>query len=113
MWATLGRRLQLWVPLEEVGKTSMPAGKATRAPAAVKVEQSPPPAPPARLKFESNDEGRVPGQKPPRQPGASSSSRSSSCTENSSKVEEVNPEPPKPPKKKKAAPGKRKGQATG
>ena len=52
LWATSGRPPQLWVPLEEVGKTSTPAGKAALAPAAVKAEERTPPAPPARLKFE-------------------------------------------------------------
>ena len=48
LWATLGRPPQPWVPLEEIGKTSTPAGKGTPTSGAVKVEKSPLPAPPAR-----------------------------------------------------------------
>ena len=57
LWATSARPPQPCLPLEEVGKTSTPAGKAALAPAAVKVVESPPPAPLAQLKFESDDEG--------------------------------------------------------
>ena len=44
--ATSERQPQLWVPVMEVGKTCTTAGKALLAPAAVKVLESPPPAPP-------------------------------------------------------------------
>ena len=65
LWATSGRPPQLLVPLEEVGKTSTPAGKASLALAAVK-EESPPAAPLARLKFESlpNDVQGPPSRHP-------------------------------------------------
>ena len=39
---------------------------AALAPTTVKAEESSPSAPPERLKFESDDEGRVRGQKRPR-----------------------------------------------
>ena len=64
--ATPGRPLQPWVLPEEVSKTSTAAGKAGLAPTTVKAEESSPPAPPERLKFESDDQGRVRGQKRPR-----------------------------------------------
>ena len=63
--ATSRKPAQPWVPLEEVGKTSTPAGKAAPARAAVKAEESPPPTLPARLKFQSDDEGRVAGRSSP------------------------------------------------
>ena len=80
LWATLGRPSQPWVPLEEVSKTSTPAGKAALTPATVKSQESPLPAPPAQLNFESEDEGRVRGQKRPCQLSPPSSSSSSSTT---------------------------------
>ena len=94
------------------GKTCTPAGKADLAPSAFKVEESSPSGPPRRLKFASDHEGWVRGQKGPRQPSPSCSSSSSSSTKCCSKMEDVNPNPPKPSKKKKAA-TQRKGQTTG
>ena len=90
LWATSGRPPQPCVPLEEVVKTSTAAGQAALAPAAVKIEESPPAAPPARLKFEPDDEGRVRGKKRPRQPTSSSSSWNLSSTTSSREVKEVN-----------------------
>ena len=55
-----------WVPLEEVSKTSSCEGKAALASTPVKAEDSPSPALPAQLKFQSADDGRVHGQKQPR-----------------------------------------------
>ena len=72
LWATSGRPPQPCVLLEEFGNTSTPARKATLTRPAVNVEESPPPAPLARLKFELDDEERVHGQKWPRQPSPSS-----------------------------------------
>ena len=56
LWATSGRLPQSWVPVEEVGKTSTHVRKAALALAAVRAEESPPPAPPARLKLELKEE---------------------------------------------------------
>ena len=38
--------------VEKVGRISTPAGEAALAPAAIKAQQIPPPAPPARLNLE-------------------------------------------------------------
>ena len=109
---TSGRRLQPWVPMEEVVKTSTLAGKGTLTPPAVKAEERPPPAAPAQLNLGSDDNGRVRGQMRSRQPGPSSPSWSSSFTTSSSEVKEVHPNLPKPPKNNKSG-TKRKGQTIG
>ena len=91
---------------------STPANKAVLATAALNEEKSPPPAPPVRLKFKFDDEGRVHGQKRGCQPSHSFSSCSSSHTTSSSESEEVNVDTPKLPKTNKAVTGTRNGQAT-
>ena len=79
-------------------------GKEALAPAAFKAGKSSAAALPARLNFESNNEGQVRLQKQPRQRSTSSSSSSSSNTTNCSKeLQETNRNPAKRPKRKKAA----------
>ena len=93
-----------------IGDTS--AGKAAPALAAVKAEESPPPAPPTRLKIESEDQGRVRGQKGHRQPSLFFMFELELHHE-LKRGGGGEPDPPKPPNIKKAATGKRKQQATG
>ena len=77
--------------MKEVDKIYTVAGKVGLAPSAVKAEEDPLTAPPAQLSCESHNEGRVRGQKRPRQPSPTSSSSSSSITRTSSdEVDEVN-----------------------
>ena len=109
LWVTSETGLQPWVALEELGKTSTPAGKAALAPAAVKAEESPPHAPPARLNFKSDDEAGVQADSAP--PSYPLLFLFELEHHHELRLQEVHPNPPKPPKKKKAA-TTRKGQTT-